>query len=65
VLDEADRLLNMDYEEEIDQILACLPKVLSILCVLCVLCVVSSHGVWANILAVCNRSATRICSRQR
>lgn len=26
VLDEADRLLNMDYEEEIDQILACLPK---------------------------------------
>jgi ATP-dependent RNA helicase DDX47/RRP3 len=26
VLDEADRLLNMDYEEEIDQILAALPK---------------------------------------
>jgi ATP-dependent RNA helicase DDX47/RRP3 len=26
VLDEADRLLNLDYEEELDQILALLPK---------------------------------------
>ncbi len=40
VLDEADRLLNMDYEEEIDQILACLPKVLSqpIVCVRVCVC---------------------------
>ena len=27
VLDEADRLLNMDFEEEIDQILKAIPKV--------------------------------------
>ena len=26
VLDEADRLLNMDFEQEIDQILKCVPK---------------------------------------
>ena len=29
VLDEADRLLNMDFEQEIDQILKVIPKVLS------------------------------------
>lgn len=28
VLDEADRLLNMDFEQEIDQILKAIPKVL-------------------------------------
>lgn len=27
VLDEADRLLNMDFEQEIDQILKAIPKV--------------------------------------
>jgi len=27
VLDEADRLLNMDFEQEIDQILKVIPKV--------------------------------------
>lgn len=29
VLDEADRLLNMDFEQEIDQILKAIPKVLA------------------------------------
>ena len=28
VLDEADRLLNMDFEQEIDQILKAIPKVI-------------------------------------
>ncbi len=30
VLDEADRLLNMDFEEEIDHILKAIPKVISV-----------------------------------
>ena len=27
ILDEADRILNLDFEKEVDKILSCLPKV--------------------------------------
>jgi len=52
VLDEADRLLNMDFEQEIDQILKAIPKVA---------CCLELDDIHLRSICIASRRASQLC----